>query len=145
MSLTRSEYLSLLSSLGVDLPPQTKLSDAALASRLKKALNMAQRLNDVLPHGVFDPSARPAWTRPEGPMQNKLGRNSIDEGLQHMAARELGLSSALDGSFLGLRQSLMGMGKAWDEGVPTVMFQDKAQTSAILMRVCFIICVKAPA
>lgn len=103
---------------------------------------MAQRTAEVLPRGVFDPNARPSWTTLVGSMQDKMGQNNIHEGIQHAAARAMGMSSADDDSFLGLRQSLMGMGKAWDEGVLALTLQDEAQTSVMLVRVCPPLCLQ---
>jgi hypothetical protein len=117
MKPTRSETLSLLSSLGVEIPPDSKLQDAALASKLKKALNLAQRLSEVMPHGTLDPAAAPPWTASKKLLQDIMGTHSIEEHLQAAENKrgQADVPDPLAQPFVGMRQSLRGVGKAWDE------------------------------
>jgi hypothetical protein len=138
MKPTRSETLALLSSLGVEIPPDSKLQDDALASKLKKALNLAQRLSEVMPHGTFDPAAAPPWTASKKLLQDIMGTHSIEEHLQAAENKrgQADVPDPLAQPFVGMRQSLRGVGKAWDDNKYAVTLQDEAQTSVILLRVC---------
>ncbi|KAL6304710.1 hypothetical protein BKA93DRAFT_259435 [Sparassis latifolia] len=59
--LSRTEILTILSSMGVELPPSTKLPDEALAKRLKQAINAAQYLTKVIPAPPLNIASVPAW------------------------------------------------------------------------------------
>ncbi|KAF7329240.1 MYND-type domain-containing protein [Mycena kentingensis (nom. inval.)] len=59
---SREHILELLSAMGVDLPPKTKLPDAELDKRLAKALDSAQYISRVVPTTPFDPATLPTWS-----------------------------------------------------------------------------------
>jgi hypothetical protein len=136
--LTRLETISLLASLGVDVPAHSKLPDASLNQRLSKALNAAQRLHAAVPNGVIDPSTIPAWDSHREPAGEAVKRVNIQEAAANMAARaqgrqnfvEMGENACMDG-----RQTLMALGRMYDVGMSGALMQDKAESRGMIMRV----------
>jgi hypothetical protein len=140
---TRADYVALLSSLGVDIPTRTKLSDAALKERLQKSLDASQQLPLVVPRGTIDPSIQPSWSRSSGSVEEAIGRVNIAEGLANMMARAQGRENADDlgtNPFSDVRQTLLALGKYWDMENRSYIMQDEEQTSAIPMRVRCTVC-----
>lgn len=59
--LKRQEILSILTKLGVELPPATRLPDEALKKRLQQGLQAAQSSSRVLQTAPINPMVLPAW------------------------------------------------------------------------------------
>ncbi|KAI0074273.1 hypothetical protein K474DRAFT_1677252 [Panus rudis PR-1116 ss-1] len=140
-SLNREETLKLLASMGVELPPQTKLSDEALEERLRKCVRSIQDINTLFPSRPAPLSSYSAWpTKGRHAMSVLEGirRVNIGEALQIAKARESGLSVEAEvyvNPFGDLRQTVMALGRSWDEGVRCCIVQDPvADVPAIYLR-----------
>lgn len=141
MSFTRQETLALLSSMGVDLPPSTKLPDDALEKRLKRAINCAQSISTALPSVPLQPSAIPAWPHTSGKtsLQEAISRINFGEALAIQRARTQGQQNPhqlYENPFMDLRQTLLAVARAWDDGVETCILQDAGKFEhSVLIRV----------
>ncbi|KAJ6516791.1 hypothetical protein C8R47DRAFT_1313162 [Mycena vitilis] len=137
--LPRAEILSLL--MGIELPKKTKLPDPELDKRLSKALDSAQYLTRVLPTPPLDPTSYPSW------FQNKSNKSVLDAIVRYNIAEATDFDTrkmrGLDpnptplytNAFSDLRQSLMSIGHACDNGMAPIILQDKGESSGICMRV----------
>ncbi|KAH9944915.1 hypothetical protein B0H21DRAFT_779324 [Amylocystis lapponica] len=141
MDLSREETLAILSSMGIELPPRTKLPDEALAKRLKQAINAAQCLSTVVPDAHVDPATIRRWPT-EGENRSvyaAIRRGDLHEAAATAHARALGRDQAVDlytNAFMDLRQTLMGIAVAWDEGRTWGVIQDpQHETCAITFRI----------
>jgi hypothetical protein len=135
LETSRADYLAFLSVLGVELPAQTKLSDAAVQERLKKALDAAQQLSATVSNGSFDPAMHTAWDKAAGPVQPSMSRFSLSEGVTKMSARAQAGDDSED-PLTDLWQTLLALGRAWDTERPATVIQDTEQSSTLLLRVC---------
>ncbi|KAJ7708151.1 hypothetical protein B0H17DRAFT_1124928 [Mycena rosella] len=104
-AVNRELTVELLRSMSVELPPKTKLPDAELDKRLSKTLDGCQYL---------------------APAQHR----GIELYLRHATTYPLYVDP-----FMYLRQSIMTIGKNWDEGLTTMTLADKEQTGCIFMRI----------
>jgi hypothetical protein len=71
-------------------------------------------------------------------MLGEVRRHSYGEAMANVLHSSLGISphvTAQEQPFYDLRQSLMHLGKNWDEGRKKFMFQDQEQTSTVYLRV----------
>ncbi|KAJ7302330.1 hypothetical protein DFH08DRAFT_1089806 [Mycena albidolilacea] len=138
--LPRKEILSLLSSMGIDLPRKTKLTDAELDKRLSKALDSAQYLARVIPAPPLDPTAYPSWfhNKSNRPILDAIRRHNLAEATLVDESRKRGIENPIPlytNAFMDLRQSLMTIGDACDNGMKPLILQDAEHTSGICMRV----------
>ncbi|KAF7328860.1 MYND-type domain-containing protein [Mycena venus] len=138
--LPRKEILGLLSSMGVDLPRKTKLPDTELDKRLSKALDSAQYLTRVIPTPPLDPTSYPSWFRDKStkPVLEGIRRHNIAEATQFDASQMRGIDNPFplySNAFMDLRQTLMAIANACDNGMAPLILQDKGESSGICMRV----------
>ncbi|KAJ7186897.1 hypothetical protein C8R46DRAFT_1058361 [Mycena filopes] len=138
--LPREEILGLLSSIGVDLPPKTKLPDVELDKRLSKTLDGAQYLSRVVPTLPLDPTVYPSWfnNKSNKPIAEAIRRHNMGEATLIDASRRKGMDNPFPlygNAFMDLRQTLMTIGNACDQGMVPLVLQDKGETSGICMRV----------
>ncbi|KAF7361421.1 MYND-type domain-containing protein [Mycena sanguinolenta] len=138
--IAREEILGLLRSMGIELPPKTKLSDAELDKRLSKALDSAQFLTRVVPAPPFDPTIYPPWFRTQSPkpVLEAIRRNNFAEATLVEMSQRRGIDNPFPlytNAFMDLRQTLMTIGNACDRGMVPLVLQDKEQSSGICMRV----------
>ncbi|KAJ7280188.1 hypothetical protein C8J57DRAFT_120655 [Mycena rebaudengoi] len=136
--LPREEILSLLRSMGVDLPRKTKLPDAELDKRLSKALDSAQYLTRVVQTPRLDPTSYPAWPKSNKPILEAIRRHNVGEATFIHNSRLRGNNDPyplFSNAFMDLRQTLMSIGNACDNGMRPVVIQDEGDTSGICMRV----------
>ncbi|KZT04913.1 uncharacterized protein LAESUDRAFT_656844 [Laetiporus sulphureus 93-53] len=140
---TREETLQLLSEMGIELPPATKLTDEALRMRLQKSLNAAQYLSDTLTSLPIDPGSINVWPRTssiedERSVHKAVARNNMAEAKAIFGAQQSGrdiVAELHDIVMVDVRQTLMSIGKLWDEGFRWCIIQDpQRQLSAINMR-----------
>ncbi|KAJ7764899.1 hypothetical protein B0H16DRAFT_1413785 [Mycena metata] len=139
--LPREEILGLLSSLGVDLPPKTKLPDVELDKRLSKALDGAQYLSRVAPTLPFDPAIYSSWIRGKSnkTLVEAMRRHNVGEATMVDANQRKGMDSPFpalySNAFMDLRETLPAIGHACDKGMVPIVLQDKGEMSGICMRV----------
>ncbi|KAJ7119644.1 hypothetical protein C8R44DRAFT_706503 [Mycena epipterygia] len=138
--LPREEILSLLSSMGLDLPRKTKLPDAELDKRLSKALDSAQYLTRVIPTPPLDPSTYPSWFRDKSnkTVLEAIRRHNIGEATMIYDSKMKGIDNPIplySNAFMDVRQTLMSIGNACDTGMHPVILQDPGESSGICMRV----------
>lgn len=143
-ALTRKEILAVLSSMGIDLPPATKLSDEALDKRLKQALIAAQLFSHLKITLPLDPTSLSAWpaTKDNKPnsVYNAIRRGNLAEAAANYAAKlqgKDGLSELFVNAVMDLRQTLMSLTNTWDNGYRWCVIQDPdSENCAINVRVC---------
>ena len=136
-TLTRSETLQVLSSMGIDLPRSTKLSDAGLDQRLRDALNAAQykdRLSPSLNLASLKPwpLATPGAVAKRGKFKGEggrlvleaIGRGNLMEAVENIATKNRVPELFVD-TFTDLRQSVMGIANFLDNGATACLVQDK--------------------
>lgn len=140
--LPREEILGLLSSMGIDLPRKTKLSDAELDKRLSKALDSAQYLTRVIPKPPVNPISYPSWFRNESntPVLDAIRRHNVGEATLIDGSQMRGVDNPFPlytNAFMDLRQTFMTIANACDKGMLPLILQDKGESSGICMRVSF--------
>ncbi|KAJ6608522.1 hypothetical protein B0H10DRAFT_1815742 [Mycena sp. CBHHK59/15] len=126
--------------MGVELPPKTKLPDNELEKRLSKTLDGCQYLTRVVPSLLLNPSAYKPWHMDptNKPVFTAVRRHNIAEANFIYDNRMRGNDDPFPlyaSPFMDLRQSIMTIGKNWDEGASTMMLQDKEQKACICIRV----------
>ncbi|KAJ7641528.1 hypothetical protein FB45DRAFT_359008 [Roridomyces roridus] len=139
-TLARAEILSLLNSMGVDLPRKTKLSDEELEKRLSRTLDSTQYLTRVVPKPPFDPNAYPSWFQDKSnkPVLEAMSRHNVLEATMNHESRLKGIDNPVElysNPAMDLRQTIMSIGNACDQGMVPVVVQDKDDSSGICMRV----------
>ncbi|KAK6974616.1 MYND-type domain-containing protein [Favolaschia claudopus] len=138
---SRAELLGLLSSTGVDLPPKTKLTDAELDKLLCKVLDSVQYLTRVVPTPPLDPAAYPPWSSngSDTPVLEAIKRHNYGEATMIEVSEMYGKGDPFPrlytNAFNDLRQTLMTIANACDQGMTPLTFQDKGESSGICMRV----------
>ncbi|KAJ7226890.1 hypothetical protein GGX14DRAFT_627398 [Mycena pura] len=134
--LPRQEILNLLSTIGVNLPRNTKLPDAELDARLSKALDSTQYLTRVLPDLPLDPTAYPSW--PDDKFNHSvlktIMRHNMREATLIIESHGKGIDKLYSNSFMGLRQCLKEIGTCCDARMLPMIFKDEAKSSSICMR-----------
>ncbi|KAJ7117892.1 hypothetical protein C8R43DRAFT_100471 [Mycena crocata] len=137
--LPRADILSLLSSMGVDLPRNTKLPDAELDKRLSKALDSAQYLTRIIPTPPLDPTAYPSWFSDKSSILEAIRRHNIGEATMIYDGKMKGIDNPMGplyaNAFMDLRQTLMSIANACDVGMHPIVLQDPGESSGICMRV----------
>ncbi|KAJ7471965.1 hypothetical protein FB451DRAFT_1090161, partial [Mycena latifolia] len=138
--LSRDEILSLLSSMGVDLPRRTKLPDAELDKRLSKALDSAQYLTRVISKPPLDPTSYPSWFRDKSnkPVLEAIRRHNVGEATMIHDSQMKGIDNPIPlytNAFMDVRQTLKSIGNACDSGMHPIVLQDPGESSGICMRV----------
>ena len=133
----REELLYALSSMGVELPPKTKLSVKSLDKKLRKALEASQELKDVLKEeGSVDASKLNEWT---SSLFENIDRASYEEVTRNSRALQQTGAERSPGRnvnpFYDLRQTLMEIGLGYDRGVKTSLILDEDVTHSIVIRV----------
>ncbi|KAJ7641530.1 hypothetical protein FB45DRAFT_825812 [Roridomyces roridus] len=139
--LPRTEVLSLLRSLGVDLPRKTKLSDQELDERLSHTLDSAQYITRVVPNPSLDPNAYPSWFRDSSnqPLLKAVARYNIQEASMNLKSRLTGVANPISelysNSAMDLRQTLVTIGNGCDTGRFSMVLQDEDRKNGICLRV----------
>lgn len=153
---SRKDILSLLSSMGVELPPTTRMSDSLLSKRLDRTLDAAQYLTQLFPDnpeltstateelskpGTIDMANLQTWT--EGNLKTALRRQTIKEslGLEDIEREErerttgkIGTPPKLD-PFHTLRCLIIHLGEELDDGSKEVMVEDGESSHAMFIKV----------
>lgn len=139
--ITRQEIIQVLSALGVEMPPETKLADPALLSRLDLALKASQELPDVLPSpssSTLKIASLTDWPSGRlGPVQAAMYRANLAETYQVAMLKQAGVEAPTFGDvgndvFYELRQSVLSLGQSWDRGVPCCVFQNPEHNQAAI-------------
>ncbi|KAJ6531444.1 hypothetical protein DFH09DRAFT_1326597 [Mycena vulgaris] len=139
-TIDRELTIELLRCMSVDLPPKTKLPDAELDKRLSKTLDGCQYLTRVVPTLPLDPASYKSWRleHTNKPVFSAVRRHNVGESSFLYNKLKEGVDNPYPlyvDPFMDLRQSIMTMGKNWDDETKTMMIQDKEQTSCILIRI----------
>ena len=132
----RDELLYSLTTMGVELPRRTKLSVESLDKKLRKALEFSQGIKDVLKGGnSVDASILEEWT---SSLFKNINKTSYEEASLNFYALQLTGEKHSPGlyvnPFYDLRQTLMGIGDAYDRGVKISLVRDKDSTHNIVIR-----------
>ncbi|KAJ7150502.1 hypothetical protein C8R43DRAFT_1005979 [Mycena crocata] len=136
--INRELAIELLRSMGVELPPKTKLPDMELDARLSKTLDGCQYLARVVPSLTFNPAAFKAWSHTNKPVFDTIRRHNFGEASYIYDQKVTGNHNPYQlytNPFMDMRQSLMTMGKHWDENKPKTMLADDGKTSCVFMRI----------
>ncbi|KAH8798447.1 hypothetical protein DL96DRAFT_1699457 [Flagelloscypha sp. PMI_526] len=125
----RDEALALLHSLGVILPPKTKLPLEALLRRIRQCLDAAQETKLYIHTSSINPGVLPAWTTHSGEnsLQERMYRFSYKEASQNHTARLLGKESykeLYEDPFQDLRMTLQQIAIKVDAGHHAFIVQD---------------------
>ena len=146
--LSRSETLQVLSDMGINLPQNTKLKDTVVEKRVRDALAASQNRDNIAT--TLNPATMPAWPikKPWNGASGEGGRSIFDavrrtsyqEMAEHhmaqRAGREYNPVSLYSNAFWDLRQTIMSIGNALDNGARWCMIQDpKCEKYAINIRV----------
>ncbi|KAJ7474902.1 hypothetical protein FB451DRAFT_1465131 [Mycena latifolia] len=139
-AIDRELTIELLRCMSVELPPKTKLPDAELDKRLSKTLDGCQDLTRVLPSITLNPAAYKSWRldKTNRPVFDAVRRTNIGESSFVYDKQKEGNYNPYPlyvDPFMDLWQSIMSIGKKWDEERTTVFLADKEQTSCIFIRV----------
>ncbi|KAI0767665.1 hypothetical protein C8Q74DRAFT_1204403 [Fomes fomentarius] len=135
--LSRSETLQILIDMGINLPITTKLSASALEKRVRDALNASQNRANI--PAQLDPSSLSVWPmlKPWNDASGSAGRSIFDavrrssyqEMGEHLLAMRTGQvyapSPLYTNAFMDVRQTIMGIGKALDNGQRWCLLQDR--------------------
>lgn len=137
MEIDREEVLLLLSSLGIELPKNSKLPDDVLQKRLTKALDCTQYGFDLK---TMDPTTLKPWsTFTDKAVLQAASMVSMKEARENVAhislTGEQRETVLYVNPFQDLRQSVMALGYNWDAGVSTGIIQNKEKMHGILFRV----------
>jgi len=140
MTMNRELSIELLRSMSVELPPKTKLSDIELDKRLSKTLDGCQYLTRVIPTLPLTPASYEQWhlDKSNQPIFHAIRRQTMGEqSFIHDRLKEGNHdpSPLYSDPFMDLRQTLMTVGKNWDEERTRMMIADEEQTSCIFIRV----------
>ncbi|OCH86729.1 hypothetical protein OBBRIDRAFT_890275 [Obba rivulosa] len=119
--LTRDELLAALTSMKVEVPAETSISDDALDRRLQRALKAAQHLEQAVPHPPLDPATLPKWGPQRGPVAQAARRGNLDDAFfapLDAAAREQARAAAApaDSAFADLRRLVGAVAGLRDAG-----------------------------
>jgi hypothetical protein len=138
--MNRDLTLELLRCMGVELPPKTKLPDDELDKRLSKTLDGCQYLTRVVPVLPLNPASYKSWhlDKSNKPVFDAVRRQNIGESsfvYDKLKEGNLNPFPLYVDPFMDLRQSIMTMGKNWDDEHASMMLADKEQTSCIFIRV----------
>lgn len=132
----RQETLRALACLGVVLPPHTKLSDDALDKRRRQALVATQPLSQVLSSSdtksspLLNFSSFSAWPSNGTPVHEVSSRLSLQETGLSAKGLNPGLAPLRLDPFNDLRQTVIRIAKAWDDGYRYCVVQDMQQSEA---------------
>ncbi|KAG7091274.1 hypothetical protein E1B28_010323 [Marasmius oreades] len=135
---TREEKLGFLSSMGVELSPNTRLPEEAVDKRLRGAIDGAQYFYSVIDEVPVNPASFPMWSKtdPENkPLVLAVRRGNFAEVTAMLKARGENPFPLYQNAFMDVRQTLMTLGKHFDDGHPEAVLQDKGHDYAICMRV----------
>ncbi|KAJ7915051.1 hypothetical protein B0H13DRAFT_1711711 [Mycena leptocephala] len=138
--MNRDLTLELLRCMGVELPPKTKLPDDELDKRLSKTLDGCQYLTRVVPVLPLNPASYKSWhlDKSNKPVFDAVRRQNIGESsfvYDKLKEGNLNPFPLYVDPFMDLRQSIMTMGKNWDDEHASMMLADKEQTSCIFIRI----------
>ncbi|KAL4244335.1 MYND-type zinc finger protein samB [Abortiporus biennis] len=136
-NLDRHEYLSILSSMGVEIPPHSRLPDESLEKRLRQALNASQTVAKLAPDDLIDVAKLRDWPKSEKVL-DAINRTNMYEAMANYTARLQGRdpSELYVNPFTDLRQTLLSIANCWDQGQRTIVVQDRNKDSwAINIRV----------
>ena len=133
--ISRDDILILLASMGVVLPKDTKMPLEELNKRLQQALDTAQAYADLITKPPVDPLALPLWPDGKSLYEATLRGNITEHATGQMARPKKGGQSAKEDTFKEMRQSVLTMACAHDEGVREIFFRDADRKWTLYVRV----------
>ncbi|KZS94843.1 hypothetical protein SISNIDRAFT_409344 [Sistotremastrum niveocremeum HHB9708] len=130
---TRHEMISNLRALGIELHPDTKMSEERLKKKLHRALDCAQLLSKRLPSSTLDPANLKSW---KGPSQKAFVAGNAIEGHPEMNAMHSAsqLSPDEDDHFSEMRQALYSLAQQKDQGLKATLIQDEDEISGMCIK-----------
>ncbi|KAL0570765.1 hypothetical protein V5O48_011193 [Marasmius crinis-equi] len=135
---TREDKLGFLASMGIELPPTTRLPEEAVDKKLKSAIDAAQYLSSVLNEVPVNPASFPLWNKSDPknkPLLTAVRRGNPAEAFAVAAAGGTNPHPLFQNAFIDVRQTLMSMGNAVDIGRKEMIMQDEGRDYAICLRV----------
>ncbi|KAK7052869.1 hypothetical protein VNI00_004188 [Paramarasmius palmivorus] len=135
---SRMEKLGLLAAMGVELSPNTRLPEHDIDKKLSIAIDSAQSLRKTINELPINPSSFPSWPtggdRPS--LADSVKRISFVERDTLMRAASQGRRPfrLYENAFMDLRQSIISLGRCFENGKRNVVIQDKDQHHAIYYR-----------
>lgn len=137
----RDELLHALRWMGIELPPRSKLTTDSLDKKLRKALDLSQCIKaEFKGANTLNLSKLKEWSAvSSSPLMESVKTVSVNEASKNFTA--LSATGSIPAPelfvdpFIDLRQTIMGLGKAFDEGVTISLLRDKEGTHSIILRV----------
>lgn len=140
--ISREDILVTLLSIGVVLPPGTKISNEVLSKKLTTALDAAQDLPELLPGeksgSELDVRNYPLWPAGEdvGQATGKAPIRTLNIRDQFRFMMESGeLSTEKEDTFKELRQAIMGIGNGVKDGHKHFCLLDEKRNWGVYVRV----------
>lgn len=134
----RTQILQCLDSMGIRLPPRTKLPVEKLEKKLRSALDSAQRFSKLLSNHYFDPTTYRKWnSREKGPVLKSTSRENISEIMLNLHQGFTGAEDTrlFNNVFFDIRQTTLSFARTFDNGLRVGMLQDESGKSTIVFRV----------
>lgn len=136
-TLTRQEVLQFLYSMGVELPPATKLPNAAINQRLDQALKLSQELPEIFPSPA-SPTLKIAslgdWPSGRLRVARAIARANVEEAVQR-SMLNADLSDGDVDVFGGLRQIIGGLADNWDKKMKYFVMNDPDDQTSFLIAI----------
>ncbi|EIN07040.1 hypothetical protein PUNSTDRAFT_45565 [Punctularia strigosozonata HHB-11173 SS5] len=127
-AVSREEYRTILSSMDVDIPADSKLAEKALEKRLRATLKAAQDMEHTVPDDLpVNPVALPAWSG--GAIQKASRRATLEEAIGATITKD----GVLD-VFTELRQVVADFQRNWDNRMKSVVVRGREGSAAINLR-----------
>ncbi|KAF9461154.1 hypothetical protein BDZ94DRAFT_1264418 [Collybia nuda] len=134
--ILREDMLVLLSTMGVELPENTKIPDDGLNKLLLQALDASQRFTDLLKTAPFNPSEYHRWKSPK-PLLEAVSRGNLTEAFENAMSgnKARGTSTAKEDTFREVRQILLALSMHYDQGTRDFVLLDTTEEWGIVIRI----------
>ncbi|KAK7058326.1 hypothetical protein VNI00_001957 [Paramarasmius palmivorus] len=141
---SREEKLSLLTAMGIDISPSSRLPDKVLRQKLQSTIDAAQYIQRIIPKydepgTPINPASFPLWSKKSETksIYESVRRGNIAEAYQNCSARMAGTTAfpLYENAYMDVRQTIMTLAKNMDDGHDAAILQDKDHNSAICIRV----------
>lgn len=136
--IPREDVLVLLSTMGVELPENTKISNDRLNKLLLQALDAAQRFTDLFKTTPLNPSGHRKWNSPK-PLLEAVSRGNLTEAYENAMSGtntpHRPTSTAKQDTFKEVRQILLGLSAHYDQGRKDFVLLDTLAEWGIVIRV----------
>ncbi|KAF9022636.1 hypothetical protein BDZ89DRAFT_1137258 [Hymenopellis radicata] len=134
----RRLILGLLKSMGVELPPDTKMRDEVLEKKFSAALTASQSLSSYGASSI-SPEKLPQWTVRTGKTSafEAMNRASVTETLRAQESKRSGTADPFplyENAFMDARQTSRHLAHNFEKGRNALVLRDKDNVQAICIR-----------